>query len=120
MLFCKNACGNHDFRNDVSAISSNSMRMCALHLAVHYDCLQVVKTLIPFYSSLNPLNRWDETPLFIAVTRKNVEITRTLLATKRVDLSIRTNRLGHFGPLEMAAKLGHVSNSSLLYKKNTV
>lgn len=81
--------------NNNNAKNTHSDRMCSLvHMACHNGHTQVVKKIVPNLTEkqINFCNEENYTPLSSAVEIGNIEIVKTLLTHKDIDIDVQTKK----------------------------
>lgn len=92
-----------------------------LHHAITWNRLEVVKKLVELKCNVNVVNVLDETPLYLAVQQRKIDIVRFLIEEAKADPcympsnSSNTTNL----PLLYAANHGYTELSKLLITPNT-
>ncbi|KAI7905221.1 ankyrin repeat-containing domain protein [Cokeromyces recurvatus] len=92
-----------------------------LHHAVTWNRLEVVKKLIELNCNVNVVNILEETPLYLAVQQRKIDIVRYLIEEGKADPCFTVNNLPNTSnlPLLYAANHGYTEICRLLITQNT-
>ena len=102
-------------------INGKTRYATVLHHAITWNRLEIVKKLVELKCNVNVVNVLDETPLYLAVQQRKIDIVRYLIQEAKADpCFMPTNPSNTTNlPLLYAANHGYTEMSKLLFTPNT-
>lgn len=83
-----------------------------LHLACYYGYMDIVKDLISIGANVNCVSSKGRLPIHYSILKKHDDITKTLLSTRNIDISLETNK--QYNLLYFACKTGNLEITKYL------